>query len=198
MINVPKYDKKDRKKTFEQLPKGAYVCKILNLEEASSKKGQNMIKISFDIAEGEHKDFYMNQYKANTSEDKKWSYDAIIYLVIPYDGCDAFITENWATFWANVEDSNNGYVFAGDEKATVGKTFGGVFRIEQTQSDKGYIYDHTRLAYTCEAQKVRDGKTKPAKDKLVTSSSNLSNAPKTASSDGFIDLPQGAEDYPWK
>lgn len=198
MINVPKYNKENRKKTFEQLPKGAYVCKILNLEEASSKKGQNMIKISFDIAEGEHKDFYMNQYKANTSEDKKWSYDAITYLVIPYDGCDAFITRNWDTFWADVEDSNNGYVFAGDEKATVGKTFGGVFRIEQTQSDKGNIYDHTRLAYTCIAQDVRDGKTKPAKDKLVTSSSDLSNAPRTASSDGFIDLPQGAEDYPWK
>ena len=63
------------------------------------------------------------------------------------------------TFWANIEDSNNGYVFSGDEKKTVGKVFGGVFRIEQTEANNGNVYDHTRLAYTRVAQEIRDGKT---------------------------------------
>ena len=61
MINVPKYNKEDRKTSFEQLPKGAYVCKILNVEEQTSKKGHSMVVVSFDIAEGEYKDFYMTQ-----------------------------------------------------------------------------------------------------------------------------------------
>ena len=194
MINVPKYNKENRKKTFEQLPKGAYVCKIMNVEASKSKKGQDMIKISFDIAEGDYKDFYTKQYQSSTSEDKHWSYDAVMYLVIPYDGCEPFVQQNWDTFWADIEDSNNGYVFDGDEKKVVGKTFGGVFRIEQNEGNNGNIYDHTRLAGTRISQDIRDGKvTKLPKDKIVEAA-----APKTASADGFIDIPQNAEDYPWK
>ena len=115
-MKVPGYNKENRRQSFEQLPKGAYVCKILNIEAMKSKAGKDMAKISFDIAEGDYKDFYTKQYQANTSEDKKWSYDAVTYLVLPYEGCDPFITQNWDTFWANVEDSNNGFVFDGDEK----------------------------------------------------------------------------------
>lgn len=190
-MKVPSYNKNNRKKHFEQLPRGAYVCKIKHIEEAQSKKGSNMIKVFFDIAEGEYKDFYEKQYKENTNEDKKWSYDATTYLIIPYDGCAPFITNNWDTFWANVEDSNNGYIFTGDEKSVVGKTFGGVFRTEQTEANNGNIYDHTRLAYTCVSQEVRDGKiTKLPKDKLIGAE---------GSPEDFTTVPaDSAEDLPWK
>lgn len=195
MIKVPSYNKNDRKKHFERLPKGAYVCKILHLEEKESKKGNQMIVINWDIAEGEYKDFYANQYKENTSEDKHWSYDAMVYLTIPYEGCQPFITEQWATFWANIEDSNNGYVFAGDEKKTEGKTFGAVMRNEQTEYN-GNIYDHTRIAWTVVAQDVRDGKVKEASDKLIDTGSINSG---TASAEGFMATsPVTAEDLPWK
>ena len=195
MINVPKYNKEDRRTgSFEQLPKGAYVCKILNVEEQTSKKGHPMVVVSFDIAEGEYKDFYMKQYKADTSEDKHWNYDAVIYLTIPYDGCDAYITKNWATFWADVEDSNNGYVFDGNEETVKGKTFGGVFRIEQTQGNNGNIYDHTRFAWSKIAQDIRDGKIgKLPNDKLVETT-----APASADASGFIDVvPDAEEDLPF-
>lgn len=189
MINVPKYNKEDRKTVgvFEQLPKGAYVCKIMNIEEKTSKKGKPMVVVYFDIAEGEHKDYYATQYRESESEDKHWSYDAITYLTIPYDGCESFITRNWATFWADVEDSNNGYVFDGNEETVKGKIFGGVFRNEQTEANGGKIYDHTRLAWTKVAQDIRDGKigTLP-KDKLIES--------KTSVSDGFIAVSESEEE----
>ena len=190
-MKVPSYNKENRRQSFEQLPKGAYVCKILNIEAMQSKSGKDMAKISFDIAEGEYKDFYTKQYQANTSEDKKWNYDAITYLMLPYEGCDPFITEKWDTFWANVEDSNNGYVFKGDEKETVGKTFGGVFRIEQTEGNNGNIYDHTRLFYTRVAQDIRDGKvTKLPNDKLVGVEGSPADFVQVADT--------SAEDLPWK
>ncbi len=194
MIKVPSYNKENRKKPsyFSQLPKGAYVCKILHIEETESKKGNPMIVINFDIAEGENKDFYKKQYEANENEDKKWSFDAIYYLNVPYEGCQPFITEQWDTFWANVEDSNNGYVFDGNEKKIVGKTFGGVFRIEQTEGNNGNIYDHTKLAYTTISQDIRDGKvTKLPKDKLV------GNEPVNAND--FINVgAEATDDLPWK
>lgn len=191
MINVPKYNKDNRKQSYEQLPKGAYVCKIMDLEETTSKAGKRMIKLSFDIAEGEYKDFYANQYRNNSSEDKKWSYDAIMYMLIPDDNSEPFVASNWDTFWANVEDSNNGFVFDGDEKKVVGKTFGGVFRIEQTQANNGNIYDHTRLAWTKVAQDIRDGKTgKMPNDKLIEVE---------APAEGFMDIkPDTVEDLPFR
>lgn len=189
-MKVPAYNKNNRKQHFEQLPKGAYVCKIKHLEETKSKSGKAMIKLCFDIAEGDYKDFYEKQYKANTNEDKDWSYDATMYMLIPYEGCDSWMTDQWDTFWANIEDSNNGYVFAGDEKKTVNKVFGGVFRIEESESNTGNVYRHTKLAYSVIAQDVRDGKTKPAKDKLV----GVEGSP-----DDFVNVPESsAEDLPWK
>ena len=167
-----------------QLPKGNYVCKIMGIEEVTSQKGNKGIKVSFDIAEGDYKDFYTKKYQADDREDKKWSPDAVYWISIPYDDCPGYIQDGWDTFWANVEDSNNGYVFNGNEKTVKGKTFGGFFRIEQTEYN-GRIYDHTRLAKTCIAQDVRDGKaTWSPKDKLIDQSSG--------SNDDFIAIPESA------
>lgn len=170
-MKVPAYNKANRKNSggnYEQLPKGNYVCKIMSIAEHTSKTGKAMVKIAFDIAEGEYKDFYKKKFDEDEREDKKWPGDAVYYMTIPSDGCQAFITDQWDTFWANVEDSNNGYVFDGNEKTIKGKTFGGIFRIEQSQSDSGQVYDHTRLFKTRIAQDVRDGKvTWVPKDKLV-------------------------------
>ena len=185
-MKVPQYNKENRKtvSNYEQLPKGNYVCKIMGIEEVTSKNGNRGIKVSFDIAEGDYKDFYTKKYQADDREDKKWSPDAVYWISIPYDDCPGYIQDGWDTFWANVEESNNGYVFNGNEKTVKGKTFGGFFRIEQTEYN-GRIYDHTRLAKTCIAQDVRDGKaTWSPKDKLLDQSSG--------SNDDFIAIPENA------
>lgn len=193
MINVPKYNKEDRRTSFEILPPGVYVCKILNVEEQTSKKGQRMIKVSYDVAEGQYKDFYAKQYKDNPNEDKKWNFDASFFLTIPYDGCEGYVTTNWASFWADVEDSNNGYVFQGDEGSAVGKTFGAQLRNEQSEYN-GSIYDHTKFYKSKIAQDVRDGKVSPAKDKLIETA-----APAPADPSGFINVvPDAEEDLPFE
>lgn len=187
-MKVPGYNKENRKNTnsnFAQLPKGNYVCKIISIAEHTSKAGNAMIKIAFDVAEGEYKDFYKKKFDEDDRENKKWPGDAVYYMTIPTDGCQAFITDQWDSFWANVEDSNNGYVFAGDEKTVKGKIFGGIFRIEQSQADSGQVYDHTRLFRTNTAQAVRDGKvTWVPKDKLVDGGA--------AGSDDFMVIPEGS------
>lgn len=188
-MKVPSYNKENRKNgggNFEQLPKGNYVCKILSVGEHTSKAGKPMIKIAFDIAEGDYKDFYKKKFDEDDRDDKKWPADAVHYMTIPSDGCQAFIKDQWDTFWANVEDSNNGYVFDGNEKTIKGKTFGGIFRIEQSQSDSGQIYNHTRLYKTRIAQDIRDGKvTWVPKDKLVDDGNS-------SGSDDFMAIPDNA------
>ena len=189
---LPTYDKSKRKKSFTQLPKGAYVIQIKDVKEEPNKNGNGShLTICFDIAEGEYKGYFQTMMENSTSEDKKWPYDARHYITVPADGCQTFIWDNWNTFFADLEDSNNGFVFGGDIKTLKGKLIGGKFYIEQTEYN-GNIYDHTRLKWTCVADDVRNGKSgKMPKDKLIES------APKT-DANGFMDIPEGTEEeVPW-
>ena len=118
-----------------QLPVGAYICRILKAEEKvyNSSKGEwHKLEISFDISEGEHKDFYANDYKAQTGEDKKWK--GVMRMNIPSD--DGSEADNWAkrSFKTNIlaiEESNNGYHWDWNEAQLKGKTVGIVFRSEE-------------------------------------------------------------------
>ena len=193
-MSLPTYDKSKRRKSFEQLPKDCYVIKILNAKEAANKTSGSRLDISFDIAEGEFKDFYMQQYRNNSNEDKKWPNDAIFRINIPSDGSPQYVWDSWNTFFADLEDSNNGFVFAGDPATLKNKVVGGKFHIEQTEYNSK-IYNHTRMRWTCVAADVRSGKaakTMP-NDKLLTPA----KAPASVDSD-FIDVPAGSpEELPW-
>lgn len=195
---LPTYDKSKRKKTFERLPKGAYVVKIMGAKEDPNKNGSGShLTIYFDIAEGEYKGFYNKQFESNTSEDRKWPNDAIFYLTVPADGAQAYVWDNWNTFFADLEDSNSGFVFSGDLKALKGKLIGGKFAIEQSEY-KGKVYEHTKLMWTCVADDIRQGKpgTMP-NDKLI--GQGKSRAASEESLDGFLSIPDGAEEKaPWE
>ena len=193
---LPTYDKSKRKQTFQQLPKGAYVVVIKNAKEVSNKNGAGShLEIAFDIAEGEYKGFYMNQFEKNTSEDKKYSRDAYYYLNVPDDNSPQYIWDNWNTFFADLEDSNNGFVFGGNPTTLKGKLIGGKFHIEQTEYN-GNVYDHTRLRFTCVADAVREGKYgKLPNDKLVSSAPRQ---PVAGAPTDFMAIPEGSEEeVPW-
>ena len=172
---LPTYNRNNRRKVFEALPKGAYVIKILSAKTTQSSWGEDQIAIVFDIAEGEYKDFYKGQFDRNTSEDKKWPIDAIFYLTIPHDGCADYVVTNYESFFADLEDSNNGFVFSGDEKTLKGKLIGAKMHIRQTEYN-GKVYDHTRMKWSCVADDVRKGKAgRLPNDKLVDTSGASGN-----------------------
>ena len=156
-MTLPTYNRNNRRKTFELLPKDAYVVRILSAKTAETKSGFNQLVIAFDIAEGQYKDFYKAQYDANSSEDKKWPNDAIFRMTIPYDGCPDYIVTNYDSFFADLEDSNDGFVFSGDEKTLKGKLIGAKMHIEGSMWN-GKAYTHTRMRWTCVVDDVRKGK----------------------------------------
>ena len=193
-MSLPTYDKSKRKKSFVSLPKDAYVLKIVNAKEVENKKNNGThLAIAFDIAEGEYKGFYMEQFNANTSEDKKWPNDAIYRLTVPSDGAQQYVWDNWNTFFADLEDSNSGFVFSGECAALKNKLIGGKMLIEQSEY-RGQVYDHTRLRWTCVADDVRNGsaaKNLP-NDKLLSSGKGGRSA--AADSNEFMSIPAGSEE----
>ena len=155
----------------------------------------DQIVIAFDIAEGKYKDFYQAMFERNTNEDKQWPYDAVFNLNVPADNSQSYVWDNWNTFFADLEDSNGGFVFGGDLKSLRGKIIGGLFHNRQSKYN-GNVYDHIVMKWSCVADDVRNGKAgKLPNDKLVTGSSAPA-APKTSgdSMDGFLSIPDGMDE----
>lgn len=197
-MTLPTYDKSKRKQSaFIQLPKGAYVIVIKGVKEESWPSGDRYLSIAFDIAEGEYKGLYQSQFDKDTRADKRWNYDAVYRLGIPTDSSEPWIWDRWNTFFADLEDSNNGFVFAGDLKTLKGKLIGGKFHNRQSEKN-GNVYDHIVLKWTCPAEIVRTGKAgKLPNDKLIqVSASQNPTEPSTPTSDGndFMSIPDGTDD----
>lgn len=191
-VKTANRDNAQKKGGFEQLPKGAYVLKFMAVKEVPNNSGKGShVSIAFDIAEGEYKGFYQQQFDANTNEDKKWPGDAIFNLNVPSEDSSDWMVKNWDTFWTDVEDSNPGYLFNGDEKKIPGLIVGGKMRIEQHEYN-GNIYDHTRLCWTCPAQDVREGKAgRLPKDKLIEKASSGPDI------NSFVEIKEGTADIPF-
>ena len=202
---LPRYDKTKRRQTFEQLPKGAYVVKIIGAKEDTWPDGSKVVKIAFDIAEGPYKGYYNNifEQRKKDNENALWPFDGVFNLNVPDDSSDEKTWRNYNTFFADLEDSNNGFVFSGDLKTLKRKLIGGKFRIKQTQAKKPNkdgafpIYNNTEMLYTCVAEDVRQGKAgKLPNDKLLAG--GVASGSGNTELDGFVNLPAGGdEDLPF-
>lgn len=179
---------------WEQLPKGAYVIKLLNVKEEANKNiSGTHLAIAFDIAEGEYQGFYKKAFENDTREDKKWNNDAVIYINCPEDNSQQWVIDNFNKFITAVEDSNEGYHWSWDEKTLKNKLVGAKFCIEQSEYE-GKIYDHTKAKWFIAAKKIRDGKYgKLPNDKLITNS-KANDGPSD-----FVNIPDNitAEEIPF-
>ena len=111
----------------DPLPVGGYVAKIMNAEVKEYNWGDVLV-VSFDIAEGDYKDFFANQYKANTNEDKKWKGN--FRINVPQEGNQWYDSQkrSFGNAIACIEESNSGYHWDWDEAKLKGKMVGVLFR----------------------------------------------------------------------
>lgn len=172
----------------QALPAGGYVCKINAVEETESKAGNAMLAIRFDIAEGDYKEYYkekyMNATPRNDSEPIKWK--GMYYIVL--EG------ENWEGrfkgFITALEQSNPAFQWSmcnWDTNRLVGLLFGGLFREEEFQGDRG-VGKTTKLCWIRSADEIRNGEFEIPQPKLL------------ANTEGpFIpgDITQDSDDLPW-
>lgn len=179
----------------ERLPAGGYVLIIKSAEEVRFDGGRKL-RISFDIAEGEYKDFYANNYRAQRDEDKKWkgSLDA---FVPKEDGSekDGWTASAFKGTTEALEGSNPGYHWDWDEKKLKGKVVGGVFGNKEYEinGSRGFFTD---CRFFVSADDIRAGKFKLPKDKLLKSTSSQSQSAVFRKED-FMDIEVDEKDLPF-
>lgn len=176
----------------QKLPLGAYVCKVMNAVVARTNYGE-MLQLSFDIAEGEYKDYFRKDYKGSMSTNKKWR--GVLRVFLPADDNtekDEITKRTLAGMVTAFENSNPGYKWDWNEKSLVGKTVGILFRNEEWEynGQKGWA---VRPFRALSADTVREGNFTLPKDKplqgSVTPAASYTNAPAApAQNNGFTQV----------
>ena len=149
MRKLSGYEKAQAYSDTERLPVGGYVLKIMDVKYQENSWG-DVILLSFDIAEGEQKDFFSANWKAQTGEDKKWK--GTYRLHVPKD--DGSEQDNWTmrrfktvmgAFEDNSKNNRHGFFTNCHSLVTVEKICSGKFEIpadtllkENRQQNSGY------------------------------------------------------------
>lgn len=171
-----------------KLPVGGYALKILNVEEITYNWG-SVLKLDFDILEGDHKDFYKQNYQDQQQETKKWK--GSFRLNIPKD--DGSEKDEWTmrafkTAITAFEESNNNFYWSWDEQALKGKVVGGLFRNKEWEYD-GKTGFFTECCAFKAIDDIRNGKFKVPADKLLDK--------KGGAPAGFEEVADDSDDLPF-
>lgn len=176
-----------------KLPAGVYVCKILG-----TKLDGNMLKVQFDVAEGEYKDFFQAQYKASKDEDKKYKGMTTIWLPKD-DGSekDAKTKTTFARWTTSIEESNDGYVWDWDETKWKGK-FVGICYGEVGKNIDGKNVRFNECRWPASVESVKSGKAKVPAFFAYKGYSDEPSTTAPANTD-FMNIPDGIqEEIPFK
>lgn len=173
----------------EIIPAGAYIAKILAAKEMNYDWG-TVVLISFDITEGQYKDFFAKDYKSQDREDKKWR--GTFRMNEPKD--DGSEKDQWTkrsfqnSIWA-IQESNPGYYFDWDESKFVGKSVGVLFRNREWEMNGNTGWTTECCALTS-VEDVRNGTYRQPKDKPLPKTSFAPNfVPMSNANDTDLDLP---------
>lgn len=173
---------------FERLPVGGYICVILaaEVESFTTKEGNTVekLKISFDIIDGQYINYYAEQYKANTAEDRKWK--GVMRIAIPdetseYAASQKKAFENFA--WA-LQESNPNYTWDWNEKGLKGKALGIIFRDKEWEYNgkTGWFTEPFRIT---SVDKIREGDFKIPEPKALAKNAAAAAGP----ADEVVPLP---------
>lgn len=184
------YEKAEAYTDQEKLPVGGYVLKILDVRYQENDWG-DVIVLSFDVEEGDHRGFFADNYRKQTGEDKRWK--GTYRLRVPKeDGTeqDGWTMRRFKTVITNFEESNNGYHWDWNEQTLKGKLIGALFNNKEYDF-RGRHGFFTNCHSLVTVEKIRSGKFEIPEDTLLGQRQQGTSTPNV---DDFINVPDNAED----
>lgn len=190
MMNFDKpqgYDDVQAGGEFTPIELGGHKLKIIKLEEVHGN-GYNYIKVYFDTAADDvQPNYYNNQYKEDTRDNKKWGGVATIF---PTDR-EGRTSKTFKQFCTSIERSNNSKIQwgAGFEASIVNKVIGGIFGEEEYLNASGEVKTARKLFWWRSIDSIKDASI-PEKRTVDKPANNSTD---------FISIPEGIEnDLPFR
>lgn len=153
------YDETQSYGEYETLPVGGYKCIIKKVVEEETTNGKKYLKVGFDIAEGEYKDFYQKKFANDNRDNPKWSG---IWTVFE-EGYEPNSTNSkFKGLITSIETSNEGFKFNWDaqnnEQTLKDKKVGLVFREEEFEGTDGQVHTGVKPFYAVSYEKAEEAK----------------------------------------
>lgn len=173
--------------SFDRLPAGGYVCKIMNAWCENSRNGSEMLCLALDIAEGAYAGKFSKEYKnkKTTDPNARWGCTFKQFTLDNNGSTNSF----FKGLLKSVQDSNPGYMWNWQEASLNGKLIGIIFREEEFVANDGSIKTTVRPAFTRSVQRIRDGVEVPEIRRLSGNAAAMQSA-------GFT--PVSNEKLPWE
>ena len=145
---------------FAKLSTGGYICKITLVDDvpfdASTNKG-DYLKIEYDIAVGEFKDYYKEQYE---KFGNFWG--GTFFRSYKEKALGMF-----KHFIDCVEKSNAGFVWTWDEKTLMGKFVGLVLGEEEYENSNGEVNTRLYVSQVKTVEQIKNGDFKVPELKTI-------------------------------
>ena len=186
------YEKASAYSSQERLPAGGYVLKIMDVKYQENSWG-DVIILSFDIAEVEKKGFFMDNWKSQTGEDKKWK--GTYRMRVPADDGseqDEWKMKRFKTDIMNFEESNPGYRWEWEEQTLKGKLIGALFNNKEYEFNGRHGF-FTNCHSLVTAEKIRSGKFEIPEDTLLNQSGKQQMQGQPVGN-GFMTIPDGIDE----
>ncbi len=141
---------------------GAYICKIISMKEELTRNNRVIVKLAFDIAEGEYENYYMTKFVREKSGDKNATYKGV-YRVFP-ETQEGATNPYFKGLITSIEKSNNFELpDEFDDRELKGKLFGALFRKREWEKDKWV----TEIGAIRTVENIREGKYTLPEDKSL-------------------------------
>ncbi len=134
MRKPSKWQGAKKSESFNRLVPGGYVVTIMNVEEYRD----NCLKVSYDIAEGQFKNYYSKQYEQWGGTWRGTSYQAV-------ESRSGDVLASFSNFIYCIEASNRGYTWNWDERTLKGLKVGIVLREEEWINNEGEVKTTLKL-----------------------------------------------------
>ena len=179
---MKKYDGYEQTEAFtgdyETLEPTGYICIIVGAKVEEKDYG-HLMRIAYDIVEGEHKEFYKRMFERKKENNSEAKWPGMYYQTVKSDGLGYF-----KGFIQAVEQSNSGYKWNWDEKKLIGKLFGGLFGEEEYLGNDNKVKTSVKCRYVKPVETIRSG------DYKVPEIKRLNNTPEqTGSSYSGMEMP---------
>lgn len=148
------YDEVQAGGDYTPIELGGHKLIIKRIEEIQ-KDGYSYLKVSFDTAPDDvQPNYYMNQYKNDTRENKKWGGIATIF---PTDR-EGRTSKIFKQFCTSIERSNGTQIQWGAyfEKSIVDKVVGGIFGEEEYINANGEVKTARKLFWWRSTEGIKD------------------------------------------
>ncbi len=147
---------------FQALPAGAYKVKVLNAYASNSKRGNEMLVLEIDIADGEYKDYFAHRYeeKKRFNAEAKWPCN---YYQLT-EGDERTIGRYKGLIMA-FEQSNMDYHWDFNEAGLKGLVVGCIFREEEYLGTDNKVHSNCKAIQTIPVDDIASAHV-PEKKKL--------------------------------